>query len=315
MAKESIKIGRYSCERRRYHQTLVTNFEKKKLQIPYLPVHTDCQDLIIACNNFYLNLYETRWKDEIADFEGTFKGLVDIFKTGPFPREDYVDVYEVTGLELDNRKLIGIFYESIEKLIFSKIVKGVLALPEIRNMTEAEVIRIFAINKDCVGLALFLMGGMKWNDNNNFTVEMDDQFNFSGKKSDMINLYDPFITDNEITITKKFTKINLNFQEAAMIVAIKILQPNSHFPQFIQGQNRLCLALTRYLESCYGSNYFWRLGEIINLLANYEETISHCKKWVKKNKKYCESIRSLSTSLWLEKDVEKTISLLKSCLI
>lgn len=284
MSKDKIKMGRYSKKRLKLNLDKLNEIKKSNSTIPYLLNHSDAQDIIITCNQSFSNFLKINWKNEIEDYEETFFRIQGIIKQGFNRKSDFIDILQVTGVEIDYRKEFLMFFDSIIGISFKYFVKSIRNLPVMANLPLDEFLFIISTHRDdfhCLNII--------WK-KHDLCISLDDNHSLIISKEAMEHVSDPYIVNNYISCGEYVSRIKPTPEEMTFLIALSILSPRTNPQQFATYHKRFVLGFTRYLQSIYHDNYDRRLIDLINMISFLKEKSRNAFKWLATDTNYLECL-------------------------
>ncbi|CAD5118976.1 DgyrCDS7639 [Dimorphilus gyrociliatus] len=314
MSLNSSKIGRTTRERLKSLQMYVKNSQAKSEKVPYLFNQTDSQDLIIMCSNVFSETLNLDWQSTIKDFDIKFKNAARLIEEGFFPQNDFMDILSVTGIEIDNRKGFSSLIDSIIVSSFLHFMKCIKKLPGLDILSEEDYYKVFFAHKHDIELLIYVVGGIIWKDEI-IIINFDDKHQLKVPKKILESLLDDQAVNLEEEACIRITEANITFEEALLIIALRLFSPNKKFPHFKEFHHRLAVAFTRYLKSQYSNKYYLRFLQLMNLFSYFNEAYLIGDKWIANNFEYLSTIHcrpELLRHVWLDMDIRETMNLLQS---
>ncbi|CAD5118975.1 DgyrCDS7638 [Dimorphilus gyrociliatus] len=304
-------MGRYSKERHAENRLMLVERSRKQQTVPYLVNYTDSQDVIIKCRDslsFFLNIC---WHNEMEGFEQKFKQAVQSLESGSFPRNDFMDIYKVTGTDIDGRRVFMQFMEQVHETVLTRFVQGLRSLPALHDLDFDEFCRVVIAQKDEIHFIIACSGGALWKDNR-VIINLDADHSLEVSREDIVNFSDESLVQCQEKISSRAQNINMTFEETAFIVALNALKPTVENPHFKRQYERFTLAFTRYLQSVHGKNYHKRLFEIIDFVSYTKVQLFHGVKNIIEHMDYIKSFyrTKLVKDVLFEADYDKCLNML-----
>lgn len=316
MSRDSIKVGRYSKERHRENKTIIAKRKKQQEVVPYLMSHSDSQDIIIKCNMSFSEIFQVRWENEIKNFQDEFDFVKNCLELGSFPKDDFMDIYKVTGAEIDCRRHFIRFMELIQETSLKRYMQLVRELPGIDQLSEDDFCRIIISRKEDIFIIIACLGGAVFEDQH-LHINLDTTHKISISRQQMIHFSSKPLIEKQEEICERAKKINLTLNELIFMVALNALKPTEGIPNLNKHYQRFSLALTRFLQSTHGENYHKRLHDIIMHVSYIREILYKSCKDVERNRSYVEEMyqRKLIRDVLFQMNFDESLDMLKSCKI
>lgn len=316
MSKAKTKIGRYSKERHKKNRNQIAVIEKRTAAVPFLPKNSDAQDILIFCFKSFEDIKVKDWKSEIENFELFFSSACSVIDGGIFSKNDYMDIYEATGVELDERSAYSSFVEVTLGATYKRLLRSLRRLPGLRDLSLQDFLCITLSNKDVMNMIVVVLS--KGNITSDLLeYKMDDQHVLKMPKEHMLNMSDETIVKNQALCFNKVAEANVSFEEAIFLVAVCMFSPNKNYPNLSTNHRRFTLSLVKYLEDNYGKTYHLRLQKLISIVTYFKEQCISGIKWLKENEEYLKQIykTKLMRALIVCTEVEDAVQMLdESCL-
>ncbi|CAD5118969.1 unnamed protein product [Dimorphilus gyrociliatus] len=283
MSKDKIKIGRYSTQRTELNKLCHAQAQYHKLIVPFLPQHSDAQDITIRCSQSFSEFFIRDLNDEIENFDLLNQMAEKSLKEASFDRQEFFDIYDVTGIELDNRLTHAQFSEDIAVVSLKHFFRSIKCLPGMNEIPMADFYRIVLSNYGDYYLLLSVISGNHWQDDT-LIMNIDSKHSMIMDYTDFIKLCDFQGLKIQQEHDNRITETHLTYEEATFLVAIHMLNSAQKFPQLETLRSRVMLAFIRYLECRYDKNQHLRFSELINLDSFLKEKRYYMKKWLRKHK-------------------------------
>ncbi|CAD5118974.1 unnamed protein product [Dimorphilus gyrociliatus] len=243
----------------------------------------------MACNCSFSHFLNINWHSEIEEFDREFQRVKAVTERGFFSKDEYMDIYKVTGVEVDSRRVFGEFCEKIMKSTFARFASSVRNLPGLDELSAIEFVLTILENKEDVQLPIAISQGNKWV-NDSLLMKLDDEHILEMTKQQFINMCDPGMTAVHQECSRLIEKTNLTFEETTFLVSLNLLYPKRERRHLIHMHQRFILAFTRYLESQYGTKYHIRLIELVNLMSSLKLHARTGQKWLRDNEEYLNTV-------------------------
>lgn len=313
MSKKAIRTGRYTKEIHRMNKKNMILHETKNEVIPYLFNQSDSQDLVVRCINLFYEAANIDWKQEVEDFELKFQSAISFTDAGLFSKSEYMDVYKVSGLEIDCRRPFMNFLNSIFEVGLKRFYKAIRNIPGLNELDEKNfIISVFKRKQD-VQMYYNTRGHLLWTEGG-LVLRIDDNHVLNLKKNDIVNLMDSEMAMSEEKFFREKKSLDVTLEESIFILVINLLTPSKEHPSFKSFQNRFILAFTKYLESTYGKGYQKRLLNLVNFAAGFHKVSESINRWMRNNVDYVGHIDSSGcmTKMWLKDDVNAFLADIES---
>ncbi|CAD5118972.1 unnamed protein product [Dimorphilus gyrociliatus] len=312
MSKSKTKIGRYSKERHEENRKQLVNFNMRKSKIPYLLQYSDAKDVVIICNQSFENFTIKSWIAEVEDFTELFQRALGTVSQNIYSKEQYMDVLEVTGVEIDHRRNYSKFVETTMVVTYTRALKCLRRLPGLDTLPDKDFFRTVLSHKENIYVLMAIASQVNWSQEG-VTFRLDDNHKIILPADYLAKMSDSDIANKQAYAGKKITDIGLTFDEAVFLTAIQMFCPTKTHPHLQDFQHRFLLAFTNYLEEHYGNKYHERLQELISLSTYFKESIHQGKKWLKKNENYLKMIytTNIMRAFIAEPDLDVGVELLK----
>lgn len=287
MSRNKIKVGRYSKEmhsKNRMKLQKLSSYPTSCTRPMKLLQFTDADDFLTKLETFASKIYNLNWSSEIKDLEKLSIKLNETLSNGLFPKDDFLNVLSVTGVELDNRREMISFTSRVSEIFLQHGLSFLKSLPGVCNLDEKTFVDFICTEYYYIQNIFSLISIFEW-------IDEGLRINLSGREilisNDAINsamgenLRE--ITDSIHNYSKSMELTQLEF---FFLGFLKMLERRSDIPQLKFTHERLLLSLTRYLENTYGQNYHVNLGKMVNFFAEYETRQLKLKNFYKLNKEY-----------------------------
>lgn len=277
-----MQLGPYSRHKRIQNSKIIAElWRKTRLSITHPLMYTDADDILTLATTGFSDIKSIIWSKEIANFDEVFFQALKAETL--LPRDNFMDILEETGIELDDRRKLAYFSQTLLGYWYRRILKFSRKLPGMSVLTLREFLLHMAKNTDLLYILMFATTGIYW-DMDCLVIKLNDRA-FPLWKSKMVNLSDESNVKLHEEIHKHLDKIRLSMEESLFIYSLNLVADNKQ-PQFKQAHSRLMLSFIRYLQSKNEGIYHKRLLEIVNCIAVLKEHFYSDKKWCKKNLKY-----------------------------
>lgn len=311
MSHSSIKLGRYSRERKQLNKSSLMMINDRRKIAPYLLSHSDSDDLIIMSTKLFHDAIHTEWIYDIPDFEKKFS---EVTQSTLFPSNFYKDVLNVCGVEVDSRKSLLELLDSIIEVEMLRFFKVIRKLPGLNNMDKKQFFKILFNSKVDLQIFAFCNGNLKYSENG-LSIRLSENRFLNIEKSDLLNIIDDSVGDMSVVFNSS-TDLSLQTEESIFLLILGMLKPRKKNPQQINLYERFLTAFSRYLESIYGSSYHRRLLDIVNVTAKYfsmfYSNLSISIKWRKENKYFFDKMynHDCLTKFWMTHVEEEGVEIL-----
>lgn len=285
MSRSAIKVGRYSKLRHEQNLRKRDNFERLKTIIPFLPRHTFSDDLLTQYTKTFNHITSLDW---MPDYKPYCQSANSIIQQGTVSKEMYMDVLEVTGVELDGRKEFMEISSAFSKESFVQILPELRGLPGMLELTDEDFKLNILSHYDQFAWVYFPSGFYRLQ-GEDLCMKVENN-ELIMNKNVLVNFSDETAYQQEIDFIHRYQDIALTFEESVLILAFSLVRPDKKQPHFQSIYNRLVLTFTRYLERQYGKNYETRLGDIVSFLSFAAQARLEEIKWIKKNYDYVRHI-------------------------
>lgn len=284
MSKERIKIGRYSRERRQQNFSKLSAIIAKKPTIPYLMNFADADIVTVYCRESFSKYRDIIWGNEIENLYDKMSLTLLEVTNNTCPREDFMDVLEVCGIEIDSRRNLIEIGENFLRKNLKYLYSFARDLPGGRELPPDDFLQHFFNQTEDIKFTLVCAHEAS-EENGDLNFRIDNHF-FKMQKSEMINLFDQQLSNLLYENLNRKNELKITPEESMFIFATHIIQPKPNFPQLSIANQRLNLAFTRYMQTVYGEGYHNRMRDLINFIAFFKESVFVVKKWIRKHEKY-----------------------------
>lgn len=292
MSINRIKHGRYSKEKRLLANLKFFESQKKCSYLPNLMTHTDADDLLVRCCCALSKIKDIYWPSEIENVYERLEMASSQIAEGTFPMPTYMEVFEVTGVELDNRKDFWFVLEKVMEVTAKRLHIVSRDFPGLAQISDFDLKQLICSRVDEIFAILMICGLHTWNDVG-FVAQLNGK-TFITSENCMADLTDKVYSSMLRELLLYAQDLNLTFEELTLILALNLVHPNAKHPHFENIHNSIILAFTRYLQKIHGESYHLRLGKIVNFLAYFTKHKLFRLEWRKKHKKYIEHMYSSS---------------------
>lgn len=280
MSKDKIKIGRYSKKMLIQNQKKLEEIESYKSSVPYLLNYTDAQDVIITCKNSFSSYIKTDWHHEITAFDQKFHKVQKMIQQGFSNKSEFIDIYKVTGVEIDFRKEFLQFFDEIVKISFKNFICSIRKLPGMKDLPIEEFFSIILTNRDD-----FHMLQIAWSEES-ISLYFDETHKLTVGTDAMSLVSDPNVINDYISCGKYLFKVKPTHEEFIFLIALSMMSPTKNGDKFSTCHYRFVLAFTRYLQSIYSDEYHKRLADLMNLISFLKEKSRNTFKWLSNDTEY-----------------------------
>ncbi|CAD5121735.1 DgyrCDS10212 [Dimorphilus gyrociliatus] len=316
MSRTRIKTGRYSREKHTQLKELSKNSQNLSVNIPVLLNFSDADDIIVKCSNLLVCMKDFNWSEKVENFNQIVCDMNKILDEGFFPKDDFEDIRQVTGVEMDDRRKFSDYNGLLKEANLRHWLPFVKSLPGMFELDDLTFFKHISDHIYDMYLILYTSEVYNWG-SGGLGIKLDKQKvlikNESFKSlngSEIMNIQDKF--------GRRWQEVNLTHEEAILVFTLNLVSPGIIGENFPSVFNRILLAFTRYLQSKYGDDYHIRMGEVVNFLAFSNELKHSCYQWRKQNQRYLNYIFDTPCLriLWggCTSDIEKHINLLSPLL-
>lgn len=317
MSRTRIKIGRYSKETQSELKEIAKQTTEKTLfNIPSLLCFSDADDTIVRCSNLFEGMREINWSKQLDDSNGLLEKMDNILTGGFFSKTDFEEVLEVTGVEMDDRKLFTTSNCKLKEITLRHWLPFVRCLPGMFELDDLTFFRNLHYHVDDFHLLNRMERICKGN-----TSAQDVETQIKGidlSSKHLLNLNGPEILKIQQSLDEKLRKLNLSHEEVILIFILNLLLSRLNVGNFSKFYQRILLAFTRYLQNIHGDSYHVRYGELVNFLAFVAEQKHLSNQWRQKNRQYLSYIfdSPAANILWggCIMDIEKHLDILSPLL-
>ncbi|CAD5118970.1 unnamed protein product [Dimorphilus gyrociliatus] len=285
MSRAKTKVGRYTKQRHKENKQQLANIEMKKIMVPYLSIYSDSQDMIIICHQSFRDLLVENWALEVENFNHIFSRALHSMSSGIYTKQEYMDVLEVTGIEIDDRSSYTRFIEIFIEVLYKRIMRCLRRLPGLNQLNHKDFYKTILSHKENLCVLIEVASKANWTPEG-LAFQLGNQRSVLLPSDYMVKMTDKEIAESQHKRGIKLTEVNLKFEEAIFLTTIFMLSPTKCQPHFQDFYQRFMFAFTKYLEENYGSNYHLRLQKLISTIAFFREDNLRQKKWVKNNEEY-----------------------------
>ncbi|CAD5121731.1 DgyrCDS10208 [Dimorphilus gyrociliatus] len=275
MSKTRIKVGRHSKKTNAEKLKRISNI-KSKCSAELLPVYSDADDIISSCFSILNNILQSNWTRKIDKFDEQIKYLNLLSNKTFVSMDDFIDIHQVTGIEMDDRaeftgKHCEIFELGVQNYL--PLLKG---LPGLREISDKDFIKLLCYHE--YDFCLVNLIAPVYRNSNGIEIFLG---NGSVKLSrETLKLWlGNNLVDKRIEAINRKDEMNLNREELLLIFAMSLSMPVKDFKYSPQTYNRFVMALTRYLQRIYGDSYHLKLADYINFLSFLSEKRLIYNKW------------------------------------
>ncbi|CAD5117312.1 DgyrCDS6098 [Dimorphilus gyrociliatus] len=301
MSRDRIKIGRYSRERRRENFNKLSEIISNKPSIPHMMNFADADIVTVYCRESFSKFTDATWGKEIHNlYERLYSAILET-QGSSWSKEDFMDIVEVTGVEIDGRRSFAEISQKLLKRNIQFLYKFARALPGGKELPNEKFVVDFFNYPEYIKFAIAMSYNFYWS-NDEFVFTVDDK-QFLMHKNELEHFLDKEVLSYQMEISERKNKLNLTVEETMFVFALQIIKPSAQYPKMGVANQRLNLAFTRYLQTTYGNDYHKRLRDIINFVSFFNEKIYFLKKWTKKNERYLNYLTDckLMKLFWIEK--------------
>ncbi|CAD5125588.1 DgyrCDS13791 [Dimorphilus gyrociliatus] len=270
MSLKHIKHGRYSKEKRLLVKHQFTVFQKKKLQLPSLFAHTDTDDLLVRCCCALSKIQDIYWPSEIDNIFEQYEKASTLLAEGTFPMSMYMEVFEATGIELDNRKTFWKLIEKVMEVTGKRWLTIARNFPGIAQLSDFELRQLVRLRVDEIYIILMTSGLHTWKDVG-FVARFNEK-EYILKKNSISDLTDEVYSSMLRELLLYIDDLKFTFEELTLILALNLVYPDPNHPHFEKGYRRSLYS--------YDQNLICQ-GTVINLAALFDPGIIRFKgKWI-----------------------------------
>ncbi|CAD5118973.1 unnamed protein product [Dimorphilus gyrociliatus] len=289
MSKDNIKKGRYSNETHRVNKDKVKQNNKRELDIPHLLRHSKADDIITVCLAAFSNTPSVYWANEIEGFHKKFLNASQTMDDGIFNKDTYMDILKTTGVEVDTRRVFTEFFEKVMNVNFKHFLSSLRKIPGTEKLINSKFILNLLKNSSNVGFIWTAILNISKN-NHSFIFKLDDNHTLYIKKNELVNLSTPKVVDSIEAPLDAVIEANLTFEENLFLTTLNVFTPNAITPGVKEIYEMLIIAFYRYLENQYGSKYYLRLRELMNLFSIVKLQSLYSNKWIKEEREYLTTV-------------------------
>lgn len=286
MSTTNIKKGRYS---RKTHLINRKQLEELSSASSFDVVYNIfdsivCDDIKITYNDMIDKINNIDWFSEIDNLNDIVLEVNEFLKTGTFSCDEYENIFQVTGVEADNRKtfftLIGLLRET-QIRIWIPYLKNFPGLRDLDNEKFVEVIT----SDHCFIQALFSMTPLfEWEDHG-LVLKLNDRSMILPPDS-LDNLVGKDISHRRIDIQNVADGQKITNFELLYVFLIKLYDNWRNIPQLKIAYDKLLSSFTRYLEDTYGNLNHLKLRNLIDYYSRAKVRTMNIQKFCSKRKNY-----------------------------
>ncbi|CAD5121734.1 DgyrCDS10211 [Dimorphilus gyrociliatus] len=285
MSRARIRIGRYPMKTNGEEKTISL---QNDVEVPRMITFYAADDLLQRISVFHHKVTNINWSSEIKDFSNVMESIHKAVRNTFVPLEDFLDIYNITGVEIDNRSI----YKRLQWKFIDVIVRYNLtflkSLPGFIELDRKDFIHILSKNIDNFKLLVGIFSNYEWSN-----PGLNLKFNETSVNLDRDTLKllfgDEFVQlKDDLRIRGK--SINVNYFEILFIAVLPCFSPNEKFPHFKEVHKNYVQVFIRCLKTIYGDNYDKRLRELVNLQARYADYNNILRRARSKNKKYFQQL-------------------------
>lgn len=285
MSRDNIKVGRYSKTQLRQKEHVLADYQRRKLFIPYLAKSCDAFDIVVANQVAFSSFFTIDWDKEIEGFSTLFQNAQNILQRDIFGREQFLDLYQCVGVEIDDRRDFAMFTEAITNVSFSYFVRAVKNLPGMNDFSHEDFCSCIVKNIDDLILLIVVACRTIWK-TDELLLCLSDKYKLTVKKSFLSKLTEQKIVERNAEIAERMAQANLTFEEATFLIALDMSSPSVKYAHIKNTYNRFISGFSKYLENQYGKDYHLRLANLVNLMAFLKEKKNFNRQWMRKNEDY-----------------------------
>lgn len=319
MSKMRIKVGRYSKETHKRNREALQKLNpiSNNYQVPMLPEFSDADDVIMRFMIAINNVKGPSWSVQFNSLSKIFDKFIRVVDSGFFPKDDFLNILEVTGLEVDDRKELSNFCDNFMEISLRKWLPILRSLPGLNELEEKPFFHLLCKNIDILHIVMSIPLNMLWKDDGLY-------ISINGKNCIVNNevleqLVGSFMTNLRKEKAKIMDRLRIKPEEILFIFSILMLTPNEYFSTFPSAYDRITQALTRYLEKDYRESYQERLSILIDFLSFLNNFKASSTMWRKENSSYFpKSFKTPITRLLcggLSLEIDQNLGVLKEYLI
>lgn len=202
--------------------------------------------------------------------------------------EHYLDYYEKTGLEIDERCTVLDLVEDLLETFFIQLLPFIKGLPGMKDVKKKDFFRDFLCSGSLAHLALSRDNICSF-DGDFYVTDLN-----GSKVLTKLETIKAFVSDKMLIFKQKAYKIvqdtNLTDEEFMFICALNLLSPHRRIPELSIHYKRIVLAFTRYLTTTYGNNYIKKFQTIISLMFHYNQAQMVRNRISKRSDKYFDTV-------------------------
>lgn len=277
-------MSRSNIQKGRYKKQLKESLKGKLCTVPRNFKYTMDDELIQRVSLFFHKVKNIDWTQEIQNHFEVLKNMTEAIQNTFLPSEDFMDIYNSTGIEIDNRSIFTKDHWKFGEIILKYNLTFMRSLPGFRELNEKDFINILRDHVDnMLVLASFF---------SNIDVLSEDlclsgtQQNFIIDKATLRTLL-----GNDFILVKDemrsiINNLKINHLELLFVLVLPILSPNRKYHHFSDVYNRLLKVFVRYLQTNHGANYHKRLRDLMNFHGRFSDFNTVMKYWRLRNQNY-----------------------------
>ncbi|CAD5118968.1 DgyrCDS7637 [Dimorphilus gyrociliatus] len=283
MSTKGIKIGPYTKKRREENLKFAEKLQSRKSTVYSMLSHSDADDIFIQTTNATTIFTNIVWSDEIHNFDLQFQNAQTSLENIYIPFNEYSDILEVTGLELDDRKGFLHFLETLFNIWYRYSLIFSRSLPGMTDLKLKDLISISFKNADMLYI-LDVMYPLFYLDKENIYFGFNDRI-LKIECERMKHVLDNQTVQVLTTLYYDIKEINLSKEEAVFLYSLHLVSGGEK-PHFAELYNRILVSFIRYLKGIYTDKYETRLLRLTNFIAKIRVDLLEDKRWSIQHQKY-----------------------------
>lgn len=282
MSRTRIKIGRHSKETNQEKLKKLRFYQSRAL-IPSLPAFSNTDDLLVFCFNLINNVMEKDWSSQAISFQDKITDLEKLPNSSMFNLDDYLNILEVTGIEMDERADMSRPHCNLYEIGLKSYLPYLKCLPGLNEMSNIEFMKLVS-DHEFDSCAINLLEPV-------FKFKQGIELNFPNRSILFTHaklklwLGGPLV-DTRIETRMLLESSKLTFEEKMLLFVLNLTLPINRPQSSKSIHKRLLLALTRYLQRNYGDSYEIKFNQIIHVMNKMIEKRQFYNNWRKRYANY-----------------------------
>lgn len=268
--------------------------------------YTDADEMVAGCVNLFAQIRNVDWDNDFPHLKMIIKNASDSLQTVKCPLKQYVDILDLSGFAVDQRRIFG---ESVQQIIVYTIKRWnsfSKKLPGLRELDEKQLFRHLSKFNDMMYLTVLGFKIHNWHKDGLLVNVNNNQIKV--KRSQIENLWDVRDVEMKARMSENFGNLNPTFEELTIIIMLFLIKPTKELPQFQEYYNKLTLGFTRFLQSVYHDKYNERMTKIVEFITFSALESFKAEKWKSEIARYYDYMYSSSflKDFWFSDYREKT---------